>query len=227
LSSPRTLTAPSAISMWAALIVGVGGVGVASLHYNQARANAVTASINGAVDDNDSDDDVDDDVDEDMRALRRFVGEWTGEGHGTFPTVPAFRYTETTRFYCNGIEPMLQFEQRTWKDGKAGEPLHWETGFVRALPAHGVEVTNAQNGERVEVLRGAIDTKGDGGDAVVFAVDSTLIGNDERLVRTRRRYALAVSDDGVDTLCYQVWMATTRVPELTLHLQARLLRKSV
>jgi len=54
---------------------------------------------------------------------------------------------------------------------------------------------------------------------VVLSMDSTLLGNDERLIRTRRRYEC----EG-DTLRYQVWMATTKQPELTPHLEARLIR---
>jgi len=154
-----------------------------------------------------------------MTALRTLVGQWAGGGRGDFPTIDAFRYTETMRFYWNGIEPMLQFEQRTWVAGDAGphqDPLHWETGFFRALPGFGVELTNAQNGERVEVMRGKIKH---GDEVVVLSMDSTLLGNDERLIRTRRRYEC----EG-DKLRYQVFMATTKQPELTLHLDARLTR---
>lgn len=159
-------------------------------------------------------------LEREMEALCLFAGEWSGGGHGDFPTIDPFRYTETLQFYCNGIEPMLQFEQRTWMANDAdprAEPLHWEAGFFRALPAFGVELTNAQNGERVEVLRGKIE-RGDEG--VVLVMDSTFHGNDARLTRTRRRYECAG-----DTLRYQVWMATTRVADLTPHLEARLARK--
>ncbi len=154
-----------------------------------------------------------------MTALRRLVGEWSGGGRGDFPTIDAFRYTETLRFCSNDVEPMLQFEQRTWATSEADphkDPLHWEAGFFRALPGLGVELTNAQNGERVEVMRGKIESRGD---VVVLSMDSTLLGNDERLIRTRRRYEC----EG-DTLRYQVWMATTKQPELTPHLEARLIR---
>ena len=156
-----------------------------------------------------------------VTALRKLAGEWAGGGRGDFPTIDAFRYTETLRFYWNGVEPMLQFEQRTWVANKADplkDPLHWEAGFFRALPGFGVELTNAQNGERVEVMRGKIEPRGD---IVVLSMDSTLLGNDERLISSRRRYEC----DG-DTLRYQIWMATTKQPELTLHLEARLIRRN-
>lgn len=156
-----------------------------------------------------------------MEALRTLIGDWSGGGHGDYPTIDAFRYSETTRFYWNGIEPMLQFEQRTWvaddRDSRS-EPLHWEAGFFRAMAGFGLELTNAQNGERVEVMRGRIDTRDD---RLVLSLDSTLLGNDDRLLRTRRRYECKG-----DSLRYQIWMATTRQPELTLHLEARLIRRN-
>ena len=155
-----------------------------------------------------------------MTALRRLVGEWSGGGRGDFPTIDAFRYTETLRFYGNGVEPMLQFEQRTWIANEADphkDPLHWEAGFFRALSGSGVELTNAQNGARVEVMRGKIELCGQ---VLVLSMDSTLLGNDDRLIRTRRRYEC----EG-DTLRYQVWMATKKQPELTPHLEAKLIRK--
>ena len=158
-------------------------------------------------------------LDAETTALRKLVGEWVGGGLGDFPTIDAFRYTETTRFYWNGIEPMLHFEQRTWAGDETDsrqDPLHWESGFFKALPGFGVELTSAQNGERVEVLRGRIENVDD---RLVLSLDSTLLGNDERLIRTRRRYECAG-----DTLRYQVWMATARQRELTLHLEARLVR---
>ena len=157
-----------------------------------------------------------------VTALRRLSGEWTGGGRGDFPTIDAFRYTETLRFYWNGVDPMLQFEQRTWVANEVDprkDPLHWEVGFFRALPGFGVELTNVQNGERVEAMRGKIES---GGDVVVLSMDSTLLGNDKRLIGTRRRYEC----EG-DTLRYQIWMATTKQPEMTLHLEARLRRNPV
>jgi hypothetical protein len=153
-----------------------------------------------------------------MNALAGFVGEWAGGGHGDYPTIDAFRYTEETRFVCNGVDPMLQFEQRTWRDGKRDDPLHWEAGFLRALPAMELVLASAQNGKRVELLRGRIESSAG---STVLTLDSTLLGNDERLIRTHRRYECVA-----ETLRYQVWMATRKVPELTLHLEARLARRT-
>lgn len=154
-----------------------------------------------------------------MEHLAAFLGTWKGSGAGDYPTIDAFEYIEETEFRANGIEPMLVFEQRTWKgDDPAdrSEPLHWETGFLRVAGAAAIEMVNAQNGERVEVMRGSLDTeKAD----CRMTLESTLLGNDDRLIQTRRTYAVRG-----DELTYTVEMATTRNRSLRLHLRASLAR---
>jgi hypothetical protein len=114
---------------------------------------------------------------------------------------------------------MLHFEQRTWKrptEPARTEPLHWESGFLRVVSGFNLEMVNSQNGERVETLRGALKQTDA---ALIVELDSSLIGNDTRLIRTRRRYALVNQE-----LHYQIWMTTTRNSALTPHLEARLVR---
>jgi hypothetical protein len=151
--------------------------------------------------------------------LRQLEGSWQGTGHGDYPTIDPFEYEETLQLYCNGVEPMLHFEQRTWKrptEPARTEPLHWESGFLRVVSGFNLEMVNSQNGERVETLRGALKQTDA---ALIVELDSSLIGNDTRLIRTRRRYALVNQE-----LHYQIWMATTRNSALTPHLEARLVR---
>lgn len=60
-----------------------------------------------------------------LEPLRPLLGTWEGVGSGDYPTIDAFGYTEHLAVRWNGIEPLLVFEQRTWKgvDGGRGEPL--------------------------------------------------------------------------------------------------------
>ena len=150
-----------------------------------------------------------------LDALRRLEGDWAGNGEGEFPTIDSFAYRETFHFYCNGIEPMLHFEQRTWRQPN-DEPLHWESGFLRLDDSGEIEMVNSQNGERVEVMRGQLQWDAE---SLNLELNSTLLGNDPRLTATRRRYTLSGP-----TLSYRIWMATTRCPELTHHLEASLQR---
>jgi len=156
-----------------------------------------------------------------MQALTRLIGKWHGRGRGEFPTIAPFQYEEELAVHGNGVDHHLHFEQRTWKldhAGKIGEPLHWESGFIRALP-NGVEIANAQNGYRVEVLRGELDQEALRKGILQMTLTSTLLGNDERMLQTRREFHVQG-----DRLKYKVAMATTTAPALHHHLEAALER---
>ena len=153
-----------------------------------------------------------------MSKLAMLLGVWRGEGSGGFPTIESFDYTEETSFHSNGREPLVHFEQKTWVKSATetnGDPLHWESGFIRVIEDGSVEMSNAQNGGRVEVLKGQIDQQASLNGGFLLALESVLFGNDPRLVQTRRTYELR---DG--KLSYFVEMATGRTPELQRHLQA-------
>jgi len=156
--------------------------------------------------------------------LSALVGAWKGEGSGGFPTIPSFDYVEECVFSSNDCEPIIHFEQRTWvksTDATNGTPLHWESGFIRALEDGRVEISNAQNGGRVEVLRGAIDEAACLEGIILLKLESILFGNDPRLIQTTRRYELQK-----DLLTYSIEMATTSTPKREQHLEAKLERVS-
>lgn len=73
---------------------------------------------------------------------------------------------------------------------------------------------NAQNGGRVEVLRGPFDLRSDG---FVLNLESILVANDVRMDRTTRQFTLQGS-----ALQYTMQMSTTKIPELTSHVGANL-----
>jgi hypothetical protein len=154
--------------------------------------------------------------------LEGLVGTWRGEGSGRFPTIAPFDYREECVFSRNECEPLIHFEQKTWvrsTDETNGTPLHWESGFMRATEDGGVEISNAQNGGRVEVLRGTIDEAAHLEGIVLLQLESVLFGNDPRLIQTTRRYELHS-----DILIYSIEMATNKVPNRQQHLAAKLAR---
>lgn len=153
-----------------------------------------------------------------MEALRSLLGRWSGRGRGAFPTIDSFAYEEELVFVANDVEPLIHYEQRTWDvtdRSDHGAPLHWESGFIRPTETGLIENCNAQNGGRVEVLSGRLNAGRRSADEPFLTLDSKLLGNDERMVRTRREFFL---DE--DTLRYIVQMATRNTPELTFHLEA-------
>jgi len=152
--------------------------------------------------------------------LRGLAGAWQGTGRGRFPTIDDFRYRETLSFTAHETEPHLHYEQRTWlvSDGDDdGDPSHWESGFVMAAEDGAVELLNAQQSGRVEVLSGWLHAAGDGRHEL--RLESIIHAHDARLVATRR-----VLTFGRDELVYEVQMATDQVPLRQVHLEARLTR---
>ena len=146
-------------------------------------------------------------------------GPWAGEGRGGYPTVTSFDYRETLTF-TQRDENTLAYEQRTQKryDGTTEWlPSHWESGFIRRLDNGDLEMTCAQIG-RTEVLIGSVDFV-DGIFRIHFA--SKIITNDPRMVCSARIFELKG-----DFLRYEAEMQTTKVEQLTKHLEIALQRVS-
>jgi hypothetical protein len=152
------------------------------------------------------------------RLLDRLEGTWRGHGSGYFPTIEAFDYSETLTFERRD-ETTIFYEQRTEKRLRGQTAFltsHWESGFLRALESGSLELTNAQSGGRSEVLIGAIELT----DLIIrMNFVSKVLTNDERMVASMRTFEIEN-----DTLRYQMKMQTTRVAELTPHLEAILRR---
>ena len=153
-----------------------------------------------------------------QRVLDRVEGTWRGDGSGYFPTIEAFDYRETLTFVRRD-EATIFYEQRTEKRLRGQTAFltsHWESGFLRALESGSLELTNAQSGGRSEVLMGAIELT----DRIIrLNFVSKVLTNDERMVASMRTFEIEN-----DTLRYQMKMQTTRVAELTPHLEAILRR---
>ncbi len=115
-------------------------------------------------------------------------------------------------------DALLHYQQRTWrqKDGQEFDS-HRETGFIGLGDDQAVEIVNAQGTDRVEVLRGHIEVKGN---AILFHLNSVVLAHDERMIRSWRRLQL----EG-DMLRYSMGMATKQVPSGATHLSARLNRR--
>lgn len=153
-----------------------------------------------------------------MDLLRPLVGKWRGTGVAQFPTIPTLQFREELEFGANNSQPLLHYEQRTWKQLETREfvPSHWETGFWRVLSETEIELVCAQSGGRVEVSRGPIRRTSDG---FVLRLESTLVAGDPRMGQTMREYSLQGN-----TFRHSMDMSTTAVPGLTPHVHADLVR---
>jgi hypothetical protein len=155
--------------------------------------------------------------DEMQDRLAPLLGTWKGRGAGSFPTIDAFEYEETLSFTLDEDYPHIHYEQRTrLSNGDAG---HWEMGFLRWPEDDQLELSNAQDSGRVEVLRGRLLVLPMEGLELIF--DSVVLGHDPRLLSARRVFELRGNQ-----LRYVMHMATNTTDEArTLqHLEAQLER---
>lgn len=152
-----------------------------------------------------------------MTLLELLIGAWRGTGKGEYPSIEPFTYVEEIKFQDNGFRDVIQYEQCTWLDTNRTSPSHWETGLIRLLSEHEIEIINAQIGRRVEVLVGEVLPKGQR--RFVVDLNSITIANDARMVGTQRHIEISG-----DQLHYTMSMAMTKVPTMTHHLQATLRR---
>ena len=157
-----------------------------------------------------------------LSILTPLLGVWTGRGKGMFPTLDAFDYFETFHVQRDPGAPFFTYEQNTElidPQGRSIRKSHWEAGVLRPLDNGSLELACVQGSGRVEILQGKILTKETPAETVILRFQSELIGNDERVKSTSRVWSLSRNH-----LKYVMKMATSRVEELSLHLEANLFK---
>jgi hypothetical protein len=155
-----------------------------------------------------------------IEKLTPLLGKWKGQGHAFFPTINRTVYSEELEFFRIEKNHVLGFIQKTWYSpilpGWA-EPLHWESGYIKALEEGSFQLSNSQDNGRVEVLKGNIIIQNE--EIFHIKFDSVHFGNDERLLKTSRDYIIKKNK-----LEYLYKMATKKTPEFQEHLKAELLK---
>lgn len=166
------------------------------------------------------------DQSETAKHVRRLVGAWEGRGRGRFPTIDPFRYRESFRVTVRDPdEPTFHYEQQTWivSDGEDdGTPSHWESGFFIVKEDGTVDLLNAQESDRVEVLAGALFVDDSDPYDCEMRLESRVHGHDPRVLATAR--TIRFNDDRLE---YLVRMSTTRAANLETHLEGVLTRAAM
>ncbi len=68
-----------------------------------------------------------------LSAVAAFVGTWSGDGNGVYPTIDPFAYTEQIELRPVPGKPILSYRSTT-RAADDGRTLHGESGFVRVIP---------------------------------------------------------------------------------------------
>ncbi|MEO7587359.1 MAG: FABP family protein [Arachnia sp.] len=142
--------------------------------------------------------------------LSRLVGTWRGEGHGQYPTITSFEYTDEWQFVDVG-KPFLHFIERTWN--AEGAPMHTETGYLRAPSPDTLEIVAALPTGQSELGTGTCAASDE---ALLLATDAEARNTStaKRVDRIVRRFEVRGN-----ALTYEMEMSAVG-QGLTLHLQS-------
>jgi hypothetical protein len=149
----------------------------------------------------------------DVAALAPLLGTWSGNGHGSYPTIESFDYDETITFGHIG-KPFLAYGQRTTHAGD-GRPLHAETGYWRIPDPGRVELVLAHPTGIAEVDEGTFD----GRTITLRSKAVALTGTAKKVTAIERTFQL----DGDVLRCTLSMHAVGR--DMTQHLAAELHRE--
>lgn len=146
--------------------------------------------------------------------LEALLGSWRGLGRGEYPTITSFEYADEWVFSHSG-KPFIAFVQRT--RSPAGQPMHTESGYLRAIGEAAVEIVTAIPTGQVEM----------GGGRAVSENGILTVTTDASVTRTPTakqvdRITRSFTVRG-DTLEIEMWMAAVGLG-LTHHLSSRLER---
>lgn len=153
----------------------------------------------------------------DLLPLAWLVGQWEGSGHGDYPTIEKFSFSQEAAFAHDG-RPFLHWFSRAWitdDEGVRQRPAAIETGFLRPRPEGELELVLAHHTGFAEVWYGQVD-----GVKVELATDVVArTASAKEVTAGQRLYGLVEGD-----LLWTHDMAAEGQP-LQSHLWGRLVRR--
>lgn len=150
---------------------------------------------------------------ESIAILSPLLGIWRGEGHGFYPTIESFEFSDEWEFTEAG-KPFVHFVERTLDADR--NPKHTEVGYLRCPSPGVIELIAAIPTGQAECGMGTIATD----DGVTLAIESSVQNTPsaKHVDQIVRRFEVRG-----DTLSYTMSMAAVGVG-LTQHLRSTLHR---
>ncbi len=102
---------------------------------------------------------IPDDLHADLMPIAFLLGHWQGNGHGDYPTIDKFQFSQEVAITHDG-RPFLHYFSRSWlldDEGEATRPLALETGFFRPQPNGELEVLLTHPSGVAEIYYGKVD----------------------------------------------------------------------
>ncbi|HWA07048.1 MAG TPA: FABP family protein [Ignavibacteria bacterium] len=154
-----------------------------------------------------------------IKNLMFLAGKWRGFGLAVYPDIIPVSYSEELTCEYDRFKDLLFYTQLTnYTDPeKEGRTLHMESGFIKKSESGVIELSNAQNNGRVEVMM--LDEFDLLTEKIQLVFRSKIFGNDPRMIITERRYNCINGK-----ISYEMKMSTLKNPELTTHLTGELIR---
>ncbi|MGA4668413.1 FABP family protein [Propionibacteriaceae bacterium Y1923] len=156
------------------------------------------------------------DLHENVAGLAALLGTWRGNGHGSYPTITDFDYTDEWVFSHSG-KPFIGFVQRT--KSPTGAPMHTESGYLRGLADGTVEIVAALPTGHTELGTGTVATDEH---ALVLTTRAEVVSTPA--AKPVQQISRVFRVEG-DVLTLELAMAAVGVPS-TPHLTSRLVRVS-
>lgn len=152
----------------------------------------------------------------DVEALGVLLGNWSGTGEGSYPTIEPFRYREDVVFGQVG-KPFLAYRQATTRLD-TGLPAHAEAGYLRGVGDGRIELVLAHPTGIVELAEGEVVVESGRVDVRLATVNVAGTATAKDVTQVER----TITVEG-DVLRYDVSMAAVGQP-LQHHLAAELHR---
>jgi THAP4-like, heme-binding beta-barrel domain len=150
--------------------------------------------------------------------LDAFKGVWKGKGHGEYPTMDGFEYSEQLTFSQAG--KVMMMEMRTWLE-PLHKPMHCEAGIWRLLPNGNTELVLSHATGMQEISTGQYDENKRTLTTETLNISRTKSAKQPAVTAVKREYSF----ESDHVLKYKIYMSTTTTPEMTLHLTASLQRQ--